>query len=54
MTNLRIINILLGLSIVCMAVALYVGLIMTFFLAIVCTFLAAANRHYELAKLTKA
>ena len=34
MTNLRIINILLGLSIVCMAVALYLGLIMTFLLAI--------------------
>jgi hypothetical protein len=54
MTNLHIINILLGLSIVCMAVALYVGLILTFILAIICTFLAAANRHYELAKLTNA
>ena len=53
MTNLRIINILLGLSIVCMAVALYLGLIMTFLLGIMCTALAGANRHYELAKLSK-
>ena len=53
MTNLHIINILLGLSIVCLAVALYLGLITTFFLAFICTALAGANRHYELAKLSK-
>ena len=54
MTNLHIIDILLGLSIVCMAVALHLGLILTFLLAMMCTALAGANRHYELAKLTKA
>ena len=54
MSNLLIINILLGLSIVCMAVALHLGLIVTFILAIICTVLAGANRHYELAKLSKA
>jgi putative effector of murein hydrolase len=54
MTNLRIINVLLGLSIVCMAVALYIGFLQPFLVSIICTFLAGANRHHELAKLTKA
>ncbi len=51
MTNLHIVNILLGLSIVCMACSVYAGMLNSFILAIVCTVFAGANRHYELAKL---
>jgi hypothetical protein len=54
MTNLVIVNILLGLSIVCMVVAAAEGLAISFILAVVCTVFAGANRHYELAKLRKA
>ncbi|CUR57344.1 exported hypothetical protein [metagenome] len=50
MTNLHIVNILLGLSIVCMAVSVYAGLPNSFILAILCTVFAGANRHYEIAK----
>jgi hypothetical protein len=52
-TNLLIVNILLGLSIVAMAVAVSEGLVITFIIAIVCTVFAGANRHYELAKQSK-
>jgi len=50
MTNLTIVNILLGLSILCMAIAASEALLVPFVLAIVCTVFAGANRHYELAK----
>ncbi|MGD9958715.1 hypothetical protein [Nocardioides sp.] len=50
MTNLHIVNILLGLSIVCMACSVYAGMLSSFILAIICTVFAGANRHYELAK----
>lgn len=53
MTNLHIVNILLGVSIMCMALAAYTGNPMAFVLAVICTALAGANRHYELAKLSK-
>ncbi len=51
MTNLHIVNILLGLSIMLMTLAFYAGMYPSFMLAILCTAIAGANRHYELAKL---
>jgi hypothetical protein len=53
MTTLRIVNFLLGLSIVCMAIAVYAGLAAPFLIAVMCTVLAGANRHYELDKMSK-
>ncbi len=53
MTNLQIVNILLGMSIMCLTLAARQGMIMSFILAFACTVLAGANRHMELSKLAR-
>jgi hypothetical protein len=51
--NLRMLDLLLGLSIVCMALAASERLLNSFLMAYVCTVIAGANRHYELTRAGK-